>query len=114
MYLVSVALVGFLTFLLLFSGIAFHIKGTPVIILKTECLLESLVSIFYLIVGELNRVIILIYNLSVKFLRDAVHTCKIYQAIALYLVQFKVLPERFGFVQILLSKLTDNIFTRVS
>lgn len=44
--------VGFL-FFLLFSGTAFHIKGIPVIILKVECLLETLVSIF-LIRGELE------------------------------------------------------------
>lgn len=36
---------------LLFSGTAFHNKGITVI-LKIECLLETLVSIFYLIGGS--------------------------------------------------------------
>lgn len=42
--------VGFLFFFLLLSGTAFHIKSTPVIILKIECLLETLVFIF--LIGE--------------------------------------------------------------
>lgn len=37
-------------FFLLLSGTAFHIKSTPVIILKIECLLETLFFIF--LIGE--------------------------------------------------------------
>lgn len=39
--------------MLLFSGTAFHIKGTPVYF-EDKGLLETLLSIFYLIGGELE------------------------------------------------------------